>query len=199
MSGTFGEMGNLLKQAQQMQRELDRVREELARTRVGPQGEVRQADPLREANADLAAPVREGPDPRILDRGDREVDGHRERDAHPQHEALGRDRIRAGAGHEAREDLDDGQHEDGQAERKWREAQGIGAPTAHPRLANGHGNEQEQVAGQRPLVQHMPGDSARHRGSLPEDRFALGQGLVDALDAFAGAAHISGCERSGVA
>ncbi|MDZ4773167.1 MAG: YbaB/EbfC family nucleoid-associated protein [Planctomycetota bacterium] len=34
MSGTFGEMGNLLKQAQQMQRELDRVREELARTRV---------------------------------------------------------------------------------------------------------------------------------------------------------------------
>jgi DNA-binding YbaB/EbfC family protein len=34
MSGTFGEMGNLLKQAQQMQRELDRVREELTRTRV---------------------------------------------------------------------------------------------------------------------------------------------------------------------
>lgn len=34
MSGTFGEMGNLLKQAQQMQRELDRVREELAKTRV---------------------------------------------------------------------------------------------------------------------------------------------------------------------
>jgi DNA-binding YbaB/EbfC family protein len=29
MSGTFGEMGNLLKQAQQMQRELDRAREEL--------------------------------------------------------------------------------------------------------------------------------------------------------------------------
>lgn len=34
MSGTFGEMGNLLKQAQEMQRELDRVREELAKTRV---------------------------------------------------------------------------------------------------------------------------------------------------------------------
>jgi len=34
MSGTFGEMGNLLKQAQQMQRELDRVREELSKTRV---------------------------------------------------------------------------------------------------------------------------------------------------------------------
>jgi DNA-binding YbaB/EbfC family protein len=34
MSGTFGEMGNLLKQAQQMQRELDRAREELTRTRV---------------------------------------------------------------------------------------------------------------------------------------------------------------------
>lgn len=34
MSGTFGEMGNLLKQAQQMQRELDRVREELTRLRV---------------------------------------------------------------------------------------------------------------------------------------------------------------------
>ena len=29
MSGTFGDMGNLLKQAQQMQRELDRAREEL--------------------------------------------------------------------------------------------------------------------------------------------------------------------------
>ena len=29
MTGSFGEMGNLLKQAQQMQRELDRVREEL--------------------------------------------------------------------------------------------------------------------------------------------------------------------------
>lgn len=34
MSGTFGEMGNLLKQAQQMQRELDRAREELAKARV---------------------------------------------------------------------------------------------------------------------------------------------------------------------
>lgn len=34
MSGTFGEMGNLLKQAQQMQRELDRAREEIARARV---------------------------------------------------------------------------------------------------------------------------------------------------------------------
>ena len=34
MSGTFGEMGNLLKQAQQMQRELDRVREELTHLRV---------------------------------------------------------------------------------------------------------------------------------------------------------------------
>lgn len=31
MSGTFGEMGNLLKQAQAMQRELDRVKDELAR------------------------------------------------------------------------------------------------------------------------------------------------------------------------
>jgi len=29
MSGSFGELGSLLKQAQQMQRELDRVREEL--------------------------------------------------------------------------------------------------------------------------------------------------------------------------
>ena len=29
MSGSFGDMGSLLKQAQQMQRELDRVREEL--------------------------------------------------------------------------------------------------------------------------------------------------------------------------
>jgi DNA-binding YbaB/EbfC family protein len=29
MSGAFGEMGNLLRQAQQMQRELDRAREEL--------------------------------------------------------------------------------------------------------------------------------------------------------------------------
>jgi hypothetical protein len=34
MSGTFGEMGNLLKQAQQMQRELDRAREELSKARV---------------------------------------------------------------------------------------------------------------------------------------------------------------------
>jgi len=34
MSGTFGEMGNLLKQAQQMQRELDRAREEISRARV---------------------------------------------------------------------------------------------------------------------------------------------------------------------
>ena len=34
MSGTFGEMGNLLKQAQQMQRELDRAREELKSARV---------------------------------------------------------------------------------------------------------------------------------------------------------------------
>jgi len=34
MSGTFGEMGNLLKQAQQMQRELDRAREELVKMRV---------------------------------------------------------------------------------------------------------------------------------------------------------------------
>jgi DNA-binding YbaB/EbfC family protein len=34
MSGTFGEMGNLLKQAQQMQRELDRAREELRTTLV---------------------------------------------------------------------------------------------------------------------------------------------------------------------
>ncbi len=34
MSGTFGEMGNLLKQAQQMQRELDRAREELKAARV---------------------------------------------------------------------------------------------------------------------------------------------------------------------
>lgn len=34
MSGTFGEMGNLLKQAQQMQRELDRAREELTKARV---------------------------------------------------------------------------------------------------------------------------------------------------------------------
>ncbi|MBL8857896.1 MAG: YbaB/EbfC family nucleoid-associated protein [Planctomycetes bacterium] len=44
MSGTFGEMGNLLKQAQQMQRELDRVRDELTRQRVegaSPNGSVR--------------------------------------------------------------------------------------------------------------------------------------------------------------
>ena len=34
MSGTFGEMGNLLKQAQQMQRELDRAREELKSARI---------------------------------------------------------------------------------------------------------------------------------------------------------------------
>jgi DNA-binding YbaB/EbfC family protein len=34
MSGTFGEMGNLLKQAQQMQRELERAREELKKLRV---------------------------------------------------------------------------------------------------------------------------------------------------------------------
>lgn len=34
MSGSFGEMGNLLKQAQQMQRELDRAREELRQTVV---------------------------------------------------------------------------------------------------------------------------------------------------------------------
>ena len=34
MSGTFGDMGNLLKQAQEMQRELDRAREELRAARV---------------------------------------------------------------------------------------------------------------------------------------------------------------------
>jgi len=34
MSGTFGEMGNLLKQAQEMQRELDRARDELRTLRV---------------------------------------------------------------------------------------------------------------------------------------------------------------------
>ena len=34
MRGTFGDMGNLLKQAQQMQRELDRAREELRTTMV---------------------------------------------------------------------------------------------------------------------------------------------------------------------
>lgn len=34
MSGTFGEMGNLLKQAQQMQRELERAREEVRTFRV---------------------------------------------------------------------------------------------------------------------------------------------------------------------
>ena len=34
MSGTFGEMGNLLKQAQQMQREIDRAREELKKARL---------------------------------------------------------------------------------------------------------------------------------------------------------------------
>lgn len=34
MTGSFGEMGNLLKQAQQMQRELDRVRAELKQNKV---------------------------------------------------------------------------------------------------------------------------------------------------------------------
>lgn len=34
MSGSFGEMGNLLKQAQQMQRELDKVKEELRQATV---------------------------------------------------------------------------------------------------------------------------------------------------------------------
>lgn len=34
MTGAFGEMGNLLKQAQQMQRELDRARDELRAARV---------------------------------------------------------------------------------------------------------------------------------------------------------------------
>jgi len=34
MSGSFGEFGSLLKQAQQMQRELDRVREELRQRTV---------------------------------------------------------------------------------------------------------------------------------------------------------------------
>lgn len=34
MSGTFGEMGNLLKQAQQMQRELEKARDELKKLRV---------------------------------------------------------------------------------------------------------------------------------------------------------------------
>ena len=34
MSGTFGEMGNLLQQAQQMQREIDRAREELKKARI---------------------------------------------------------------------------------------------------------------------------------------------------------------------
>jgi hypothetical protein len=34
MSGAFGDMGNLLKQAQQMQRELDKAREELKAARV---------------------------------------------------------------------------------------------------------------------------------------------------------------------
>ena len=34
MTGSFGEMGNLLKQAQQMQRELDRVRGELREKRL---------------------------------------------------------------------------------------------------------------------------------------------------------------------
>ncbi len=34
MSGSLGDMGSLLKQAQEMQRELDRVREELRRSKV---------------------------------------------------------------------------------------------------------------------------------------------------------------------
>lgn len=34
MSGAFGDMGNLLKQAQKMQRELDKAREELKAARV---------------------------------------------------------------------------------------------------------------------------------------------------------------------
>ena len=34
MSGAFGDMGNLLKQAQKMQRELDKAREELHAARV---------------------------------------------------------------------------------------------------------------------------------------------------------------------
>ncbi|MBL8862696.1 MAG: YbaB/EbfC family nucleoid-associated protein [Planctomycetes bacterium] len=34
MSGSFGEMGNLLKQAQEMQRQLERVREEVKTLRV---------------------------------------------------------------------------------------------------------------------------------------------------------------------
>ncbi len=34
MSGSFGEMGNLLKQAQQMQRELERAKEELKALRI---------------------------------------------------------------------------------------------------------------------------------------------------------------------
>jgi DNA-binding YbaB/EbfC family protein len=39
MTGSFGEMGSLLKQAQQMQRDLDRVREELrSRTVEGSAG-----------------------------------------------------------------------------------------------------------------------------------------------------------------
>lgn len=39
MNGSFGDMGSLLKQAQQMQRELDRVREELkSRTVEGTAG-----------------------------------------------------------------------------------------------------------------------------------------------------------------
>lgn len=39
MTGSFGELGSLLKQAQQMQRDLDRVREELkARTVEGSAG-----------------------------------------------------------------------------------------------------------------------------------------------------------------
>jgi DNA-binding YbaB/EbfC family protein len=34
MTGSFGEMGNLLKQAQEMQRQLDKLRAELAKTTV---------------------------------------------------------------------------------------------------------------------------------------------------------------------
>lgn len=44
MSGSFGDMGNLLKQAQEMQRQLDRVREEISRevvTGTGGGGVVR--------------------------------------------------------------------------------------------------------------------------------------------------------------
>ena len=44
MSGSFGEMGNLLKQAQKMQQEIDRVREELRTQSVdgtSPDGQVK--------------------------------------------------------------------------------------------------------------------------------------------------------------